>query len=766
MKRFILILILVLHATISMAQNISGKVMDKESGLAIPYATVILKDSLGNFKQGISTNENGLFILESEKGRFTLEVTFIGYEKEMRHIEVVGEIKVDIILTPASAKLEEVTVVGEKTQIVQLIDKKVINVGKDLLAAGGDATTVLGQLAEVKVDINGNISLRGSQNVNVLLDGKPSPLSVSELLRQIPANQISKIEIITVPSAKYRASGLTGIINIITKTKINRGFTLGSSIDGNTLLGYGISTDLGYGGKNFYYKAKASHNKRIFENKYSDGRKGLAPYSQDGEFLFDGTVANVGAAVDWFASKKNEFSIGLDYTKNNHDLKNLVKILQNGNTKAQDNFSSHSHITQNYNLTYRHNFKTSEQHIDMDVRVSNTDNILTSSFISNELPNNAINNRATIYDAAIDYASPLSKKTNLETGFSWNKTDNKNLFNSLDSKGISSVNDFLNVETTSAIYGITTWMNSKWNIQTGLRAEFFERNADLKTTGQKVNITFNNLFPSVHLSYKIKETQTWMLGYNKRTSRPSLDQVLPTNIQQQQYTLYVGNPQLQPEFSHNLEISYQLNKPNFSISSTLAYRGKENIIGSYIFYNQDQVTRSSFRNIGESHAYGVDFSMNVKSVKGVSHLLSMNYNYEKFMNTAINFINDYGTNFTVRLSNEFTITSRMTANVNYSYNGLEKTAFDSFAENQKIDLGARYKFKLFNSRASINLRLTDVFNSLKYISQTNGDGFSLEGNFKPISRVLYLTASYNFENGSLLKKREKKERQYRSGTVN
>ena len=216
MQRLFFIFLLIFISQMSFAQSLKGIVREATTQEPIPYATILLKNTTDEFIEGVTTDADGKYFLKTKKGTYKVEVSFIGYEKIVMDVTINKPQQLDFKLAKGIATLDEVTVVAEQTTVQQLIDKKVVNVGKDLLSSGGDAATVLSQLSEVQADENGNISLRGSSNVNVLVNGKPSPLSTSELLLEIPSSTIAKIEIITSPSAKYQANGLTGIINIIT----------------------------------------------------------------------------------------------------------------------------------------------------------------------------------------------------------------------------------------------------------------------------------------------------------------------------------------------------------------------------------------------------------------------------------------------------------------------------------------------------------------------------------------------------------------------
>ncbi len=399
---FAIAIILSIVATYS--QSLKGTVYDKETNESISYATVILKDDKNEFLEGVTTNDNGDYVLSYSEGEYTIEVSFMGYKTYSSLIKIDKESVLNINLDRETTTLDEVVVTAEETTIKQLIDKKVIHVGKDLLSSGGDATTVLSQLSEVQADVNGNISLRGSSNVNVLINGKPSPLSTAEVLQQIAAEDISKIEVITSPSAKYQASGLTGIINIITKKKVKKGISLTTSTNVNSLEGHGVRSNLTYGRSQTNYKFGVSYDNRIFENENTQSREGVQPYEQINDYKFDGKIYKINGGIDWFPNKQNEFSVGIDYTDNGHSLNNQSIITQNDIVTNQNRYATHSHITLNTNGNYRYNFKNEEDFLEFDVQLSNNTNVLKSDFMPNiAVLDNATDNDVFIVNTVLDF---------------------------------------------------------------------------------------------------------------------------------------------------------------------------------------------------------------------------------------------------------------------------------------------------------------------------------------------------------------------------
>ena len=209
-------------------------------------------------------------------------------------------------------------------------------------------------------------SLRGSSNVNVLVNGKPSPLSTSELLLEIPSSTIAKIEIITSPSAKYQANGLTGIINIITNKKVQKGLSLNTNLNANSLGGYGTNLGMKYGLSKINYRIGTSYRKNIFKNSNSQIRSGIRPFEQVADFEFNGDIYKINGGIDWFVTENDEISVSANYTDNGHNLNTEANIIEDNIQTPQDVFGQHSHKTLSANGNYRHYFQERKAFLELD----------------------------------------------------------------------------------------------------------------------------------------------------------------------------------------------------------------------------------------------------------------------------------------------------------------------------------------------------------------------------------------------------------------
>ena len=362
--------------------SVSGKVVDAKTQEPIPYATIVIKDMAGKTVTGGITDELGVFeIKKIPEGKNIVEVQFIGYQTVQKEINLVsGNLKQNlgiIQLNEEAANLEEVTVVAETSTITQKVDRKVINVGKDLTSAGTTASELLNNVPSVSVDSQtGNISLRGNENVRVLVDGKPTNISAAQLLQQIPSTSIKSIELITNPSAKYNPEGMSGIINIVLHKNANQGFngSVNSGATAGHYVRYNTSTNMNYktGKVNFFgnygYNGGDNYNFGFVQ------REGVN--FQDFTFINgrDAHLLKIGADV--YLDEKNTLSFyttqnWFENTGNGDVL--ITDEIANQLTSDATNFQNTENHTQTYNINYTHDFKKEGHNIELETTYTYSD---------------------------------------------------------------------------------------------------------------------------------------------------------------------------------------------------------------------------------------------------------------------------------------------------------------------------------------------------------------------------------------------------------
>ncbi|GLR16094.1 TonB-dependent receptor domain-containing protein [Portibacter lacus] len=763
---FCFCLLFILSAT---AQNgkvqLSGRVLDADTKQKIPYVTVIANTPEMVYVEGTATDHDGEYKLELPKGNYVLQFSFIGYKNKEKTIELVGSKDVEILLSSDLITMETVVISGERTSVEQKIDRKVINVGKDLQSGGGDAVEVLNQLSEVQTGIDGGIELRGSGNINLLINGKPSPLAPQDVLQQIDASEIQQIELITTPSAKHRADGLTGIINIITKKKKEQGFsgTLSGSASTNQqyLTGLALSNGLKKVNLslnlNFADRATESINSR---SRISDALN----YSQSGDNLFDAQVKSIKAGIDWFLDDKNEFSFSGGYTDNSHDIINTTRIIENAADYKFISNNRHEHLSAEYNANYRRIFNNKNHYLEADLHYTDNRNDLSAAYqAGNNFRDDFLEYDSKVSNFSLDYVQPLGNGSSIETGMLYTIKDviNDQIVNDYDNTNRQ--NRFMFDEKNLGLYSLIKkeWSNLKG--QFGVRYEGFWSESQFENTELQVSRTFHNFFPSAHFTYGFTENNSVNFGYNRRISRPSLRQVNPFSNSFDRFYNRQGNPSLNPEYSNSFEVNSLNSYDKWSFNPGIFYRYKTSIIlPLYITNETDNTIFQSYTNDGTSHAYGTEIALSLYPYKFLKTNINGNFYFEK-INTTVD--NDLGfldlNNSNLTIKNLFNINKKLSFDITWIYRGASTNRYSKAVETQKFDTALRWK--ILKGKGSLTFRVTDIFDTFQSESILFGDGFEERSLRKRESRIGYLSFSYQFAKGVITNKRNRKEREFDSG---
>ena len=747
-------------------RNFQGIVIDDTTKEIIPFTTVAAyhNDVLIN---GTTTDEDGQFKLKVEETFTHFEVSFIGYENtivQLSEIEAARNIR--FILRPSITALEEVVVQGEQTTSQLKIDRKIINLGADLQQAGATTLDAFDQITEIQTDLGtGSLSLRGSGNVRLLINGKPSSMNPTELLEQLPASSVQRVEIITSPSAKNQADGLSGIINVILKKNSAKGLNTNLNAGAGTMrYSYGIDGNYNFSRINFRWNisqtGRGMNSKQSISQLYDNGdtRDFFAPHD------FYGLSKRLDTGLDFFINENNELSVGLDYTRDFHGFFNdtFYSNVTDREDYVYTRNSSHDHETTNFNVNYRTKFTRENHFLEFDYQFSNNDNLLPAIDFEEDvfLFNEERRNDNILNAIALDYSLPLTEKFLVEAGGSWN---GRNLTSSLFTNlaGASESFDvFKYDESLLGIYGLTNITSGKLTYQAGLRYENLISNSINLSNNQTTDLKFSNVFPSLHVSYSINEANTLNMGYSRRVSRPNFRNINPFQARNQ-YFEWVANPGLRPEFSNNLESNYQYNGEKLSASATFFYRYRTDVIERLQNIDAEGVLRNVFDNIGEKHSYGVEASMNYKVMDFWNTQLSANY-YHTTVDQDIFLSWDELYSSNLIFKNTFKISKALSADISYRQNFKTQNAFDFIDPRNRIDVAVR--LKLLENRLAMNLRIVDLLdNNLMYRTAVTQNVTQNEvWRFQSQTFGFLLSASYKlFQNKG--KTRNRKNRNYQYG---
>lgn len=785
---------------------ISGRIMDAKIQEPLPYVNVIVLNSSGETITGGITDDNGKFkIISIPEGNVKVSISYIGYKTVTRDVTIGKNnynIKLgDINLEEDAESLDEVTVVAEVSTIQQKVDRKVINVGKDLTTSGPTASDIMNNLPSVSVDQQtGGISLRGNQNVQVMVDGKLSNIPAAQLLRQIPSNSIKQIELITNPSAKYNPEGLSGIINII----LHKNTKIGFNGNVNFSLGYqdnpkfNSSIDMNYRNGKFNFYGNYSNNVNINENYGNIVRSGDNS-SQFFNFT-DERISNLfKVGVDYYINDKNTISVFTNQNifDGNTDSNTAVIFENDVNNIFQTAFNENENDSQQYNFNYKLDFDKQGHNIELEVDYNTFDSETFTDNNFNIQPdfiedNETMRNRTTVN---LDYVNPLTEKSKLELGLQARLFNNEIEYFSdarlRDETGtpFASLIDFdysRNIYSAYATYGKNL---EKWSYQIGLRAETVDVEADaIQTnldTNEDLDIPFENdyfqVYPSAFFTYTPSEKNSYQFSYSRRVDRPGVGQVNPLPEWNTPLISSFGNQELEPQFTNSVEANYTRQLEKGSITGGVFFRVIEDEINRAVFIDRSDLNRIilTFDNFDNTTAYGVEVSSNYRPTKwwSINGSFDLYSQTQKSISERLTAPTDSATEddiitetvevdnvlWNFRVFNNFRVNKDLSLSLFGLYRGKNKGIQfeqDVFAF---VNIGLRYNF-LEDNRANFSLTLNDVFNTMQF--RFSGDRpFPQTGDFNWESRTILASLSYRFGGGKYrAKSRKRRDNDEKSGS--
>ena len=749
---------------------ISGKVIDANSNEALPYVTIVIKDAMHKTMTGGITDDNGNFTVKQiPEGESIVEIQFIGYKTEVKNISITrSNSTIDIgtiALKEEASKLDEVTVIAETSTITQKIDRKVINVGKDLTSAGTTASELLNNVQSVSVDSQtGNISLRGNENVRILVDGKPTNIDAAQLLKQIPSTSIKSVELITNPSAKYNPEGMSGIINIVLHKNANLGFN--GSV--NTGLTYGENTrfngslDMNFktGKVNFFANYGLNDGKN--ENY---GRVNRLDNNSTQDFFFkdDYTTHLLKIGADIYLNEKNTLSL---YT-----TQNISDNIFKGNTMVyfDATLDTNSPMVVNaennaaaYNFNYTLDFDKKGHAIELEANYSTSDQPENSDFKELINPNNLFlnyndiieNDRSTTL-VNLDYTNPLSENSKLELGGEYRLDDTKN------NRATTQQNvDNSSFEYDRGIYSGYVNINhqlNKLSMQFGARFEQYEVDGTFVKGGETANYKDEifSVYPSAFFTYSPSEKNQYQLSYSRRVDRPSIGQVNPIREWSTPQITSVGNPNLRPQFTNSFEFNYTKQYEKGSFTFGTFYRLVNDNITRIL--NKDPFDENnveiSYTNAKKNDRYGLEISSNHK----FANWWRMNASFDLYTQKESGIANGEAIEVTnnalnFRVSNNFKATKNLRFQLFTMYRGGGQSIQFKVDPMWMLNTGA--SLTILDGKGTINLRVNDIFKGMKFKFESENP-YPFNGQFNWESRTAYLGFMYQFGNGKNKAKKRK-----------
>ena len=767
---------------LSQTIKITGNVIDKSTNTSIPYVTITCKDNNQQIIGGSLTDDNGKFtITKLPFKKLFINFQFIGYKTYVKEINPkIGNSTINlgtIILQESATLLNEVEIQSETSSIIQKIDRKIINVGNDLTSTGTNSLDMLQNVPSVDINqLTGSISLRGNDNVKVLINGKPSNISTQQLLKQIPSNSVKRIEIITNPSAKYTPEGMSGIINLILKKNttigFNGNFSAGIEHSKNTRPDIALNLNYKTGNVNFYGNYNSDWGDYATLNTFNRTDKELF---QSLDFLNNSVAHNFKFGADIELTKKSTLSLYSTQNFNNNNLKTHTTVTQNNlvlfNNKG---FSEYNQTEQAYNLDYTYNFDEKGQNLEIEFNYTSTENpekTNNSETInpSSNLYNYTLNTKDSrkLWLVNLDYTKPL-ESGNLELGLEFRKQEFYNFINTNQEILTNSIPNLKLIGNTELDYNrsiYSAYINynrefKKISLQAGIRIEYFELDALFANTEQGNTPLKNQLFnayPSAYITYHITEKDDLQLGYSRRIDRPSIYQVTPIQEWFSPLSISKGNLNIVPQFTNSIELNYTKTINKGYITLGTFFRKTKDKIGRLAlkdFLNPDRQI-ISFTNYDFANSYGFEFSGRYKATKWWTIYPS----FETYIQDSEGILNGKvasikNTLIKGRIRNSFKASKKLRINLSASYRGKSKNILYTVDPYTMVNLGA--SLSVLKSKGRISLRATDVFNNLNF-DYFSSNPFPQKGKYDLEYNSIYLGFSYSFGSG----KNKAKGRKYR-----
>ena len=739
---------------------ITGNIVDSKTNEPLEYATVLLNNQKTKQLSGGITDEKGNFNIKINPGIYDISFEFISFKtinlpnKTINSSINFGTIK----LSEDSDKLDEIVIIAEKSTVEIRLDKRIYNVGKDMTVKGGSASDVLDNVPSVDVDVEGNVSLRGNENVRILIDGKPSALvglSGTDALRQLPADAIERVEVVTSPSARYDAEGTAGILNII----LRKGIATGLNGSMNATIGdpkqYRIASNVNYRTKkiNFFtnlgYRnssgpGKYLTNLTIFENESINSLR-----IEDRDFERNRNGYNINLGLEYFLSTKS--SITGTYFYRDSDNQNLStnsisvfdinNILEFSDVRVQneDEIDKTSQIS----LNYTNNINNSGHKLTIDIQHSDSEETETA-LIEDSL---ALENNTTIENSKntliqTDYVLPIGENIQFELGYRGDFQDlNSNfLVNRTPELDFNPSNNLIFKQNVNAIYSQFGSKINKFSYLLGLRTEITDVKVRLTNTNENFDYNYSELFPTINFGFERTEDQSFTLGYSRRLRRPRYWYLNPFESRNSQNIIYKGNPGLIPTFTNSFDLGFLQKIGKLTLNSSIYYQHSVNAI--------QRVSRDEIRlldgvnqvitirepiNLTSEDRYGFELTANYNPSKKVRLSGSFNvfqqeskgvYEYNKFTvddtsglissTPEIQDLGNINSSWFSRFNATFSLPWDMQMQNRLSYRGPRYTAQSEskgiFSTNVAISKD------LFSDKGTLVLNVSDLFNSRKWKS--------------------------------------------------
>lgn len=789
MKRFLTtawLLVAVVACVLAQGGAVRGKIVDEKSKEALEFVTVgVSKAGSGDLLKGTVTDIDGNFNINGlADGNYTLNISFVGYKDLQKNFSINSQARHvnmrTLAISEESKILNEVQVMGQKAQMKFEIDKKVFDVDQNIAATGGSASDVLTNIPSVEVDNEGEVSLRGSSSVTVWINGKASGLSADnrgEILEQLPAETIQKIEVITNPSAKFSPEGTAGIINIILKEDRKPGYYGSAQVNGDTQGGYNVSANINYSSGKLDAYANVGHRHRVNKGGSKSIRESENPLSilqQEGENEGGGRNIFGRAGFTWHATRKDHFSANFMGMFGNGGHDNTIHYTEtrvlgtDPNRYSRFTTSDHENRMTNFDIGYKHDFGE-DHNIDFTLshHIWNMDNQSEYRTVRDEQTNSyqfqGNENRSKEWEAQLDYVNKINENQKIEAGYKGTFERENSPVSTFGDEAHAQMqeslyNRFIYNQDIHALYATYSGRFGKLGYQVGVRGEYWKVDSESRNYAQEFggeaptlfNKDYFSLFPSLFLSYELPNGNELQANYTRRLSRPWGGQLNSFKNITDSTNISYGNPELQPQYSNAYELNYIKNWENHTLSLSGYFRSTDDVI-QRIRYREGNIMYSTDRNVTQSQSAGLEIVAKNKLTRAIDLTTTVNLFYYKLD----------GFNFMIadqmvsgESDEDFSWNARMIANIilPYSfslqltgnYNARQVVAQGYRKANYALDAGLRKSF--WNKKLSLSVNARDILNSRRWKTITQTGDTRMESENWRSGRMVGLTLTYSFGN--------------------
>ncbi|MCB9265599.1 MAG: TonB-dependent receptor [Lewinellaceae bacterium] len=768
--------------------SVTGIVMEQSVKAPLEFVDVLLINATSKtFVQGTTTNASGRFRLSQiPPGSYFLRLNLIGFEnKETPPFTITGQNgELDLGAIPIAVShtlLEEVEVTAEKQTYNLALDRKIYNVKKDILSQASSAAEILQNIPSVTVDVDGQVSLRGTSNITYFINGRPSALlraSGSAALQQIPASTIERIEVITNPSAKYRPDGIGGIINIVLKEDSREGWTgtLSGNVGNLSRQNAALSLAFGSDGINIFgsYGFRHANTPRTEREVRIDKDENGAPvYSAEnnstretdeyshvvstGADIAIGESSQLDIAGTYYFGKEDKNTVtDWEVEEEARSVFSIDRTLEELEKEVELSAAFEHEFDDDHTLAIELAYSAYDEKED---NFYNENHILPTGFGSRS--HNLIEKGGPLTELSVEYARPLGEDSQLEAGYltEFMKDDIQFLVEELNAQDNSwaadhnKTNHFVFHQNLHALYTTFGHSMDAFSFLAGLRAEQTFITSRLITTGEEAPNSYFQLFPTLHLSYELGGGQELQLSYGRRINRADSDEHNPFAEYDDPRNREVGNPKLLPEQVHSLELGYHLQKENFSFLPNLYYRYKYNAFTEIKEIVEDSILQSRQINLADETSAGLELILTGNIGKFLRLIFSANAFYNELDASNLDFT-EKRSNITwnSKLAANLDVTPSTFAQVNAYYRSSRLSAQGESKPLFLLNLGVRQD--IFQNRASLTLTVSDVFASLQWEKIIDMPELYQKRNYTRNKQIVYLGFQYRF--GQAFKKDKEK----------